>query len=218
LPQITITANPKFPFSLDVPRDYQPFLVDRLAAIVEPLGKQIDIFEQDFIELTNLHQVDEYTQLLLTSAAEKGATRDIFVTNITNKAEGITGSVAFGDGAQATVGTINYSQVWERNRDSIDLPELARQLHELNVAVEARPPNETKPNLMRRLAAAIASARAGDGPKTLELIAAAGVEILVLGKTLGLELVAKTAAEVVAPMGMQSVIAALPSLGHLFVH
>jgi len=193
-----------------------------LELIAEALNKELDIFEQDFVELNSGPQFDEYRRLLLTRNADReayAAARDLFLVNVSgdfNKTEVSGGPVAVGRGATVKVDTINYSEVWARNKHDIDLAQLAQQLEKLTTAAQKSEVGEKRPSFLSHVRAALTAARSGDGPTTMQHLAGAGVESLVFAKSLGLELAAKASIEALGTnVDLHAVLAALPNI-HIF--
>jgi hypothetical protein len=79
---------------------------------------------------------------------------------------------AMGPGAQAS--NMTFQQIWNQTQGSLDLPKLARELATLQTTLRAEAKNPEHEIAIGAVAAAEASAKQGNGAKTLEYLKKAG--------------------------------------------
>jgi hypothetical protein len=121
----------------------------------------------------------------------QGQTNEVLNVSVEEKIMGDSYSsvgqvAAMGPNAQAT--DIKFQQLWTQEQNRLDLPQLACELRLLVEALgsEARDPEHQLD--IGAIAAAEASAKAGNGPKTLEYLKKTGVWVLDVASKIGVPL------------------------------
>jgi hypothetical protein len=84
----------------------------------------------------------------------------------------------------------DFNQIWNEQKDSVDLNAVADELAKLRQAVKAKASTAEQDEAIGALAQAEKAARKGDGPTVLSKLAACGQWVLGVAKDIGVELAA----------------------------
>ncbi|MBV8901566.1 MAG: hypothetical protein JOY92_15810 [Verrucomicrobia bacterium] len=178
VPCISLTPDPDFQFQLKIPREYQPRIIDaaNLVGTERVLTTELDIFEEDFLELDNQKEVEQYSALLIDIGSSKGeyqpGTREEFVQIIMGDQYKTGQAGAVGPGSHAH--DMTFKQVWQESEVSKELPTLAEQLGVLRNELLKDAISAEHYSSIGAVASAETEATKGNGPKALEYLSSAG--------------------------------------------
>ncbi|HEX3148357.1 MAG TPA: hypothetical protein VHR66_09760 [Gemmataceae bacterium] len=179
VPTIAITKKKDYEFHGNIPREYQPRVVDanEWTTVEETLGTELTICEQDFVELDDQAEVEKYASLLLEVASSTGeyrpATRNIFIEELIMRDQYKVGQGgAIGPGAQAH--HIKFQQIWQGGGNNLNLEALASELSRLRTSMKEVAASPEQDSAIGEVAAAEVAARKGDGAGMLSRLAGAG--------------------------------------------
>ncbi|MFC1890293.1 hypothetical protein ACFL4G_11115 [Thermodesulfobacteriota bacterium] len=203
-PTILLTSDSGFQFHPSVPREYQPRIVEPTALrdLRKTIRTEIDIFEEEYVDLTDPKEVARYTELLIREASPVGQYSDdlrrVFVEELVMGDKYQAGQAgAMGPGAQASHMTFN--QIWAATKDQIDLSSLAAELSQLREAMKADASEPEEDIAVGAIAQAENAANAGNGPTALEHLKNAGKWALDCATKIGTTV---AAAAIKAAMGL----------------
>lgn len=177
IPTIPLTTRVDSPLNPDIPSEYQRRVIpgDDISGGLDIIRTQIERFEEDFIELDKESKADRYAQLLAQSASSKGQyTRDTRIT--------IVQEVTMGDkyvqgqgiqGRYVQTGDVQFTQLWDKSKQLIDLNALGEELGVLREELHRRAKTVEEHKALRAIAEAETAAKAQDGPRALRWLAAA---------------------------------------------
>ena len=97
---------------------------------------------------------------------------------------------AQGQNAQATINIKNFNQLWQENRNEIDLTQLAEDLSKLKAAMKQDAESSEQFESLINIVHAQQAAANNDGPKTLEYLSKAGKWALGIARDIGVEVTA----------------------------
>ena len=141
VPSVTLTADVDYKFNPHVPTEYQPRIIQPSDALLveQMLHKEIELFEEDFVELDKQDEVEAYAGMLVDIGSQRGnyevGTRNFFVQELNMESKyKITGGNQGAVGDQAVAH--DFTQVSNQTLGSIDMGALATELARLRT--EAR--------------------------------------------------------------------------------
>jgi len=178
-PTIIFTTEAGFPASGNVPAEYQPRLLtpDTAAnSIIEMLAKELELYEEDFLDLEDTGSTERYMQFLidLDGRGRYGTrTRDRGMEVVMGDRYEVHGQAA-AVGPNAHVHDVTFSQLWSQASERIDLPVLAEQLEQLRTALRAQARTPDDDQAVAEVGQAELAARSGDGPKVMRHLRNAG--------------------------------------------
>ena len=177
VPSITFSAISQYAFDPEIPKEYQPRVVAAdLSGTDQMIQKELDVYEQDFLELGNQEEVEKYATLLVDVASPKGhyesEVRNIFVKELIMRDQYNVGKAgAVGPGSRAQV---NFNEIWNQGLAYSDLSLLASELSSLREALMKEAKEADASSTIGAIAAAETEATKGNGPKALEYLSRAG--------------------------------------------
>jgi hypothetical protein len=191
VPTILITTNENSPLNPDIPNEYQRRLIPNTYSEegIEIIHRQIELFEEDFIELDKEGKAETYAHALAMTASPIGdysqSTRAHIIQEVTMGDKYITSGQVGAVGPGAHAHDMNFTQVWNQASKDIDLPTLAQELSILRQQLrkEAQTPEEDM--AIGALANAEVAAKSGDGPSTMEWLQKAGKWVFDIATKIG---------------------------------
>lgn len=189
IPSITFSSNPSYAFNEDVPRQFQPRLVDLDRSVVMfIINDEIDLFEQDFLKVQDPSAIERYTIMQVQAGDLKGRyqvdTREHFVEVIMGDKYDIYGQ-AGAVGRDAHAHEMTFSQTWQQMQGSIDLAKVAAELRQLQEAMQREAVEPEHKFATGAINAAEQCARDGNGPKMLEYLKSSGKWTLSVAEKIG---------------------------------
>ena len=201
-PMIQLTTDENAPLLADVPREYQRRFVPRLHTEtgLETIERQLELFEEDFVELDQDGKAERYAHLLSLAASPRGIytenTRVQIMQEITMGDKYVAGQVgAQGPGAHAE--HITFQQVWLQNASSIPLSQLADELSRLRSHMRKKATDPDHDLALGAVAAAEKCATNKDGVGALQSLAKAGKWTLECARDIGVEIAAAAIAKTI---------------------
>lgn len=195
IPMIPLTINEKSPLIDEIPWEYQRRIIPR-ADIEQGLGlieKQIELFEEDFVELDREGKAERYAHLLSLVASPQGEytenTRVHIVQEITMGDKYVAGQ-AGAQGPDAHAHDMIFNQAWTGLQGSLDLVILAPQLEALRNHLRSRQASAENDATIGAIASAEVAARKGDGPTVLEYLSKISKWTLDAAKEIGVDVAA----------------------------
>ncbi len=179
VPTIILTTKNNSPLNQNVPVEYQrraiPKKIDEGLLITE---RQIELFEEDFVELDTEGTAEKYAELLTLSASPIGEysheTRSHIVQEVTMGDKYITSGQVGAVGPSAHAHELNFTQVWNQSSAEIDIIALQEQLSRLREALRSEAQTPEQDVAVAAVANAELAAKNGDGPKAMEWLSKAG--------------------------------------------
>lgn len=179
IPTILFTMMPNYPISDFIPKEYQRIYLpsDNVENGISIVEKNIELFEEDFVDLDRDSEAEEYANQLASISSSDGKYSDndrktiimgMVMGDVYNT--GQAGSV--GPGSSSSMN--NFNQIWQQHSGQIDLPQLSRELGELRAAMRAGAEGAEHDVSIGAVAAAQVAADNGDGPGALSHLKAAG--------------------------------------------
>ena len=178
-PTIIFTTEEGFPASGKVPAEYQPRLLTPNSdanSIIEMLAKELELYEEDFLDLGDTGSTERYMQFLidLGGRGRYGTrTRDRGVEVVMGDRYDVHGQAA-AIGPNAHVHDATFNQLWSQSSEQIDLPALADELARLRTALRAEAKTPEDDQIVADVGQAELAAKSGDGPKTMRHLRSAG--------------------------------------------
>ncbi|GAA3805867.1 hypothetical protein [Amycolatopsis tucumanensis] len=174
VPTIELTADPGYRHHPAIPDEYQPRLVRGTEELPGVLATEFELFEQDFLELTDQDAVDRYTSFLVDLEGDyDSTTRETAMEVVMGdkyEVSGQTGAV----GRNARAKDMTFQQVWQGEGDRLDLPRLAGELEILRLELKRQATTREHDAVVAEIGAAAEAAERGDGPETLSRLQRAG--------------------------------------------
>lgn len=180
VPTIILTTNKKSPLISNIPTEYQRRIIptkkfDEGLLIIQ---RQIELFEEDFVELDTKGVAEKYAQLLTLSASPIGEytheTRTHIVQEITMGDKYITSGQVGAVGPGAHAHELHFAQIWNQSAAEIDIVALHEQLSRLRETLRAEAQTPEQDVAVAAVANAELAAKSGDGPKAMEWLSKAG--------------------------------------------
>jgi hypothetical protein len=180
VPTILITINESSPLNPEIPNEYQRRLIPNTYSEegIEIIQRQIELFEEDFIELDKEGKAEKYAHALALTASPMGdysqSTRAHIIQEVTMGDKYITSGQVGAVGPSSHAHDMSFTQMWNQTSKDIDLPTLAQELSILrqHLRTEAQTPEQDM--AIGALANAEVAAKTGDGPMVLEWLTKAG--------------------------------------------
>jgi hypothetical protein len=194
IPSITLSTNLEYEFSPNIPKEYQPRVVDGgdLDGLRHTLRTEIELYQEEFLEVENPEELDTYVNLLIEHASPGGSyaagMHNTFIREMTMSQDeyNIERSQVGAVGRGAHAHDMTFSQVWNETSDQIgDLSRLATELEQLRAALRQQAQTAEQDSAVGAVAQAEVAAKEGQGPTTLEHLSKAGVWALDMAKTIG---------------------------------
>jgi hypothetical protein len=179
VPTVQITLDVDYQFDTTFPTEFQPksanVAPERPLDVV--LAEEVALFEQDFLKAQDDATIERYTRMQFDSSLNDGRyepeTRSQYVEVVMGdqyNVSGQTGAV----GPQAHAHDISFQQIWSQASKQIDLPKLATELRQLQEFLRDAASEPDHRVAIGQVEAAAEAAEAGNGPKALEYLKAAG--------------------------------------------
>jgi len=192
VPRIAITLDPQYPFSDEMPRDFQPrpANVPGGRSLEDVLQSEFDLYEQNFLVVEDAESIERYTKMQVQAVTFAGRyeadTRKQYMEVVMGNKVNVSSSVVgvIGDQAQ----NVTVTQAWNNLERRIDLVQLADELRRLHEALEREATQPSQKLAVGAVAAAEQSAIDKDGPKVLEYLKAGGKWALNVAEKIGVDL------------------------------
>jgi hypothetical protein len=194
IPSITLSTNSEYEFSVSIPHEYQPRIVDGCDpnSLRHTLRAEVELYEDEFVEVEKSEELERYVNLLVEYASPGGKyeanIHNVFIREMTmsqdeyNIEQSQVGAV--GRGAHAH--DMTFKQVWDSSSDQIgDLTRLADELEQLRAALREQARTVEEDSVVGEVAQAEVAAKEGQGPRTLEHLSRAGEWALDMAKSIG---------------------------------
>lgn len=174
VPTIELTLDPDYRHDRAVPDEYQPRLVRGADDLPDVLATEFELFEQDFLELTDQESVDRYTSFLVDLRGDyDAATREAAMELVMGDKYEISGQ-AGAVGRNARAKDMTFQQLWQGQREQLDLPRLAGELEILRLELKRQATTREHDAAVAEVGAAAEAAEHGDGPEALSRLRRAG--------------------------------------------
>jgi hypothetical protein len=173
----------------NVPTEYHPRLLSSKSApeILNGLAKEIDLYEEDFLNLEDTASTDRYIQFLvdlggrgLYSPRARHQGMEV-VMGDRYEIRGQAGAV----GPNAHVHDTTFNQIWQDAGEHIDLPTLANELGRLRTALRADAKTPDDDQVVADVGQAERAAREGNGPGALRHLRGVGKWALAAATSIG---------------------------------
>lgn len=192
VPTIELTADADYRYNPRVPAEYQSRYVEDVDSLTEVLGTEFDLFEQDFLELSDQEEVDRYASFLVDLRGEYDAeTREAAIREVIigdkYEVHGQAGAV----GREASAENITFEQLWQQNASHIDLARLADELETLRRELKGQASTRKDDAAVAEIGAAAEAAERGDGPEALSRLQRAGQWALAAAMGIGTSVAAQ---------------------------
>jgi hypothetical protein len=181
VPTLAFTLRPDWPVMDRIPTEFQPRLIPSDEhGFRQNLQKQIDVFEQDFVDISSDSEGRTYADQLATAALSPGKYSDQFrgvVIQEMKMTQGDSYNVsgqAVNVGPQGTATNVSQQQLGTSGLGSIDLAALARELMELRSTLRKEATTAEQDVSVGALAEAEQAAAKGDEQSTLQALKHAG--------------------------------------------
>jgi hypothetical protein len=179
VPTIQLTTDPKFVFDDSFPLDFQPRQanVESKPSIDVALLEELALFEQDFLKAQDDATIERYTRMQFDAEAPDGRydknTRNQYLEVVMGGQFNVSGQ-AGAVGPNAHAHDMTFQQLWNKASGDVDLPALAYELRQLRQPLKEAATEPDHQVAIGQIEAAAQAAEAGDGPKALEYLKAAG--------------------------------------------
>lgn len=195
-PTILLTANRDYHFHESIPVEYQARLVDTRDSqqLQSVIGREISIFEEEYVDLADTDKVARYAQLLISQGGRPAEYstegRNVFVKELFMGDKNINYGTAGAMGSHAT-GTVNvYQSAWKGMTD-VDTNALAAELARLRAALREKASTVEEDKAVVAVGEAETEAQKGNGPGVVQNLASLGKWVLDVAKEIGVEVAAK---------------------------
>ncbi|WP_435120275.1 hypothetical protein [Amycolatopsis thermoflava] len=174
VPTIELTVDPGVRRDRTVPDEYQPRPVGGPDQLPGVLATEFELFEQDFLELTDQDAVDRYTSFLVDLRGDyDSATREAAMEVVMGDKYEVSGQ-AGAVGRNARAKNMTFQQLWQGEGARLDLPRLASELEILRLELKRQATTREHDAAVAEVGAAAEAAERGDGPETLSRLQRAG--------------------------------------------
>jgi len=147
-PLILLTRNPQYPFDKRVPFEYQPTIVHggEPDAFCSVLKKEVDIFEEDYLELLDQGKVHRYRQAVMSARGTESSRSQVI--NIVNRRGGKLDMSRDKIEVSGVIGPVNIKSRLDKVTQTVNnapslasdkRTELAAMIRELQEALAAAP-------------------------------------------------------------------------------
>lgn len=178
VPNILLSTG-EYPLQPKIPEEYQRRIIfnKKVDSSLQIIEKQIELFEEDFVEIDTEGKADKYADKLSgVSLAPGQYTRDIrtqIIQEVTLGDKYEAGQVG-AQGPNAHAHDISFNQVWNQNKDNMDIKRLADELSQLrsDLTLKASTPEEYAE--IGDIAKAEMEAKLGKGEKALKCLSKVG--------------------------------------------
>jgi hypothetical protein len=178
-PLVSFTVDPAFPPSGDVPVEYRPRIYSpdaELAELLDMLGMELELFEEDFLDLTDADSSNRYMEFLIDLGGRgrySTRTRDQGVEVVMGDRYDVRGQTA-AVGPNAHVHDATFNQIWSQASEQIALPALADELARLRGALRADAKTPEDDRVVADIGQAELAARSGNGPVAMRYLRGVG--------------------------------------------
>lgn len=194
-PTIILTTELGFPASGKVPLEYQPRLLTAstdVNKIIEMLSKELELYEEDFLDLEDTGSTERYMQFLIDLGGRGRygmRTRDQGMEVVMGDKYDVHGQVA-AVGPNANVHDATFNQLWNQSSEHIDLETLADELGRLRTALRAEAKTPEDDQIVADVGQAELAAKGGDGPGAMRHLRNAGKWALGVATSIGVAIAA----------------------------
>jgi len=194
-PAIIFTTDPSFPAAGSVPSEYRPRIFvpgTDVGDLLEMLAKEIELYEEDFLDLEDPDSTERYMQFLIDLGGRgqySAQARGRGVEVVLGDRYDVHGQAA-AVGPNAHVHDSTFNQLWKQFSEHIDLPTLADELGRLRMALRAEAKTPEDDQIIADVGQAELAARSGDGPSAMRHLRSAGKWALGVATGIGVALAA----------------------------
>jgi len=186
IPTISLALNRFEPAVNWPPAEYLPREVEDSRELRQILAQEIALFEEDFLELENQSDVDQYSELLVDLQGEyDSGTRERIREVVMGDKYVASGQIgAVGPGAH--VHDVTFNQIWNSfPAGEEDLPALAAELEQLRVHLRSVAQTREQDVEVAEIGAAAAAAEAKDGSGVMSHLSKVGKWALTAATSIG---------------------------------
>ena len=190
IPRISLTCDDQYVFDHLVPEEYQPRIVSAkdASSTQKVLKRELEMYEQAFVELETPEEVSRYVELLLKAASPIGEygrnTRNLFVQEL-NVGDHYKVGQAGAVGPNAHSHDLSFQQVWNEASSGINIGALSEELALLRPAMKAAATTAEQDVAVGEIALAEVAAKKHDGPTALKHLKKAGKWALEVAEKIG---------------------------------
>ncbi|MEH8016266.1 hypothetical protein MN202_03375 [Rheinheimera muenzenbergensis] len=189
IPTITLSIG-DFPEIRGVPNEYQRKIISNreIENDLQILTAQIDLYEEDFIQIDSTHKAEQYANKLALSNTQGHYTHE-FRTNIIQE-------ITMGDryeagqvgaqGPNSHAHDMNFNQIWNQNRGSIDIDKLKEELGTLRTTLQVQAKSAEDFKEIGDVATAEIAAQNGNGSDALKALSKVGKWSLGVAEKIGI--------------------------------
>jgi hypothetical protein len=189
IPTITLSIG-DYPLIDNIPKEYQRRIITNNNVIndIDIISKQINLFEEDFIEIDSSSKVSKYADKLSDSNFENGKYthkfRDIIIKEINMGDKYEAGQVG-AQGANASAYNSTFNQVLQKNENKLDLEALRKDLLDLRISMQKEATTAEHFSEIGTIANAEIEAKNGNTSKSLEYLSKTGKWSLEVAEKIG---------------------------------
>jgi DNA segregation ATPase FtsK/SpoIIIE-like protein len=189
VPTILLATN-GYPLTQNIPEEYQRRLIynDDIDKSLEIIDKQIELYEEDFLEIDSEGKAEKYADQLAGVSLQPGHySQDIrtqIIQEVTMGDKYEAGQVG-AQGPYAHAHDMTFNQIWNQAKGNIDLPNLSKELKSLREELQKSAKNAEDFAEIGAVADAEIEAQKGDGPKALSALAKVGKWTLGVAEKIG---------------------------------
>lgn len=180
VPTILLTTNSSYSYELNIPREYQPRLIEienMISSLEEIINSEIDSYEENVVDIEDKEMLESYIKLLFKVSSAEGkydnATYNFFASELNMMRDNyeINGGQIGSIGPNAHVHDFSFNQIWN---ETTDLNKLAEELKILLPKLKDEAKTTENYISIGNIAEAERSAINGDETKTYEHLQKAG--------------------------------------------
>lgn len=181
VPTILLTTNSSYIYELNIPREYQPHLINTedMILLEKIINIEIDSYEENIVDIEDKEMLESYIKLLYKFSSTAGkydkGTYNVFASELNMRDNYVISGGQMGSiGPNAHVHDFSFNQIWNETKDYVDLNKLAEELEILRLKLKDEAKTLENDISIGNIAGAETSARNGDGPKTYEYLQKTG--------------------------------------------
>lgn len=183
IPTIFLSTNINYPTTSEIPKEYQRTFIDieKEKISLNVINKQIELFEEDFIELDTAGEAEKYAQQLSVSSSTSGIySKDIRTTIIKelNMGDKYSANQVGAQGPNSHAHDIIFHQSWDQRKNEFDLEKLSQELSALRQHLKSIATEVSQDTDIGILATAEVAAKNNDGAGVLAALSKVGSWVL----------------------------------------
>ncbi len=188
VPTVTLSIG-DYPLIKNVPEEYQRRILSNsnFDKDIDTIRRQIELFEEDFLEIDSFKKAEKYADKLATAVSPGHYTHE-FRSNLIMEVimgDKFEAGQVGAQGPNAHAHDMTFNQIWQQNKEKVDLSTLNRELEKLRNTLQTSAETAEHYSEIGAIATAEIEANKGNGANALHALSKAGKWSLGVAEKIG---------------------------------